>query len=230
MTASYTGSASGITGRAAATITVPTGSDAPNAASVQTPVEKLADFVAALFTRGGLLDVTGLWTAFQTFYIGIACTRNSDGSGEQMDAGFSGLAWTSTTTGATGANPPSTQALANKFVAKLAPKAWGSVALTGGTASVQDGCNVASATRTDANTVTIALADALGSGHAMDSANYCVVFSGNTGSPFGRPIISVKSVDGFLVVFEKYSDGSLIDISSSSTVRFDFVVFGQQTT
>lgn len=67
MPTSYTGVASAIMDRTAPTITEPAGGDAPNAASVNTPLGQLADALASLKAHGALLDVANTLTQTQTF-------------------------------------------------------------------------------------------------------------------------------------------------------------------
>lgn len=71
MPQSYTGNTTGLSGRPAATISEPLGSDVRNATSVVTPLRKLADLVQYLMSKVGMVDVVSTWTAKQTMAGGL---------------------------------------------------------------------------------------------------------------------------------------------------------------
>jgi hypothetical protein len=64
MPANYNGNTTGLSGRPTVTISEPVGTDTRNAASVQTPLRKIADFVQYLMTNAALLGAN-VFTATQ---------------------------------------------------------------------------------------------------------------------------------------------------------------------
>lgn len=71
MSSSYTGNATGITSGQSPTITCPADADSRNAASVNTPLQKLADFLRRIMDNAGFLDLARVWSARQTFGAGL---------------------------------------------------------------------------------------------------------------------------------------------------------------
>lgn len=88
MPQTYNGSLTGIVAREQAAISEPVGTDQRNAASVQTPFRKLADYVQYLMQKAGVLDAVSTWTAKQTF---AAVDINPGAGALEISAGGSGV-------------------------------------------------------------------------------------------------------------------------------------------
>lgn len=70
----YTGNDAAITDRTSVTVSNPIDADPPNAASVTTPLEKLANYCQRLIKKAGMLDLASSWTAAQAFAAGLTGT------------------------------------------------------------------------------------------------------------------------------------------------------------
>jgi len=79
MPSDYTGNPAGITAREVPVISCPVGTDAPVAASVNTPLEKLADFVAVLMRDAALFAVENGFTVEQAFLAASALLLSRSG-------------------------------------------------------------------------------------------------------------------------------------------------------
>lgn len=113
--------------------------------------------------------------------IGPAVYRpaTSVGSAVWNDSDWEKLTWgpddgrwsvVSPTTGAGGSNPAASEAVANQLRAKNIPKAWATIVITSGTASVEDGFNVASVSQAT-GTLTVNFP----TGGEMADTNYSVL-------------------------------------------------------
>lgn len=82
MPTTYTGVEGNVTAdRADVTASLPVDGDPRNASSVNTPLQRLADFMQRVRKKAGFLDLASTWTALQTFSAGLeASTADVDGA------------------------------------------------------------------------------------------------------------------------------------------------------
>jgi len=136
------------------------------------------------------------------------------------------FAFTGTTTGAAGSNPPANTAMANTLVAKNMPKAWATITRDGGTGviTVNDGFNVAGVALVNSDLdVEVTFAQAMG------SANYAVLLNHmRTASHAELDLqaihVNSKAADKMTI---RYGNGMTL---TSLYFKIDLVVFGAQTT
>lgn len=102
----------------------------------------------------------------------VATSTWVEGSWEKLTWGPDDARWSviSPSTGAGGSNPASTEAVKNQLRAKNLPKAWATIVITSGTASLEDGFNVASVSQA-AGTLTVNFP----AGGEMADTNYAVL-------------------------------------------------------
>lgn len=86
MPTNYTGVTTGITAHQAVVVPEPTDLDPRNAASVASSVEKVANLLAYLYAKAGLVDNGETWTALQTFTQGLRVTPSAVTQAQLSDA------------------------------------------------------------------------------------------------------------------------------------------------
>lgn len=121
----------------------------------------------------------------------------------------------SPTTGAGGSNPASTEAVANQLRAKNIPKAWATILISSGTASVEEGFNIAGASQS-AGTLTVTFPASAG----MQNANYSAVVTSLGALTIPKWGVYARRVDGLDII----SDADI----TTGTHRVALVVFGRQ--
>jgi hypothetical protein len=223
MPSTYTGSDTGLNNRNDVTVSNPVDADPPNAASVNTPLEKLANYLQRVFKKAGFLDLASTWTALQTFtdYIGF-----------------------------TGSNPATTTAQSNTLAKTSVVKAWARCVFDSYATDISNikGWNVASVTRDtpqeDAFQVTLASGMAAAesinpSGSAaLDNFPY-VVFAqlGKAGGASPMPPtgtnaafaeVTQQSATQFQIRFFTHA-GVLVNLGTASEIFvLEFFVLGYQ--
>jgi hypothetical protein len=144
---------------------------------------------------------------------GAAVKGVNTGSGPAVDAGAGHLKLS-------GAEPASNTAFTSTVTPKNLIKAWATIAVTGGTPSVQDGFNITSVSRPTVTDIEITMAS------AMANANYGVfVTHRKTGTAnYGHTINVNPSTTVFRVSFR--SDGGAAFDFSTTDITFSVLVVG----
>jgi hypothetical protein len=146
------------------------------------------------------------------------------GTSTWADSSFEKLTWgpddgrwsvVSPTTGAGGSNPASSEAVSNQLRAKNIPKAWATILISSGTASAEEGFNIAGASQS-AGTLTVKFPTSAG----MQNANYSAVVTSLGALTIPKWGVYARRVDGLDII----SDADI----TTGTHRVALVVFGRQ--